>query len=61
MADRFFKKPNGVIVKVIPTHDIDSLKDRFIECDAKGNEIKKEKPKAKPKAKPKKKAKKEDK
>ena len=57
MADRFFKKPNGVIVKVIPTHDINSLKDRFIECDAKGNEIKKEKPKAKPK----KKAKKEDK
>ena len=61
MADRFFKKPNGVIVKVIPTHDINSLKDRFIECDAKGNEIKKEKPKAKPKAKPKKKAKKVDK
>ena len=61
MADQFFKKPNGVIIKVIPTHDIDSLKDRFIECDAKGNEIKKEKPKAKPKAKPKKKAKKEDK
>tara|TARA_R100001594_G_scaffold36158_2_gene65730 strand:+ start:659 stop:844 length:186 start_codon:yes stop_codon:yes gene_type:complete len=57
MADQFFKKPNGVIIKVIPTHDIDSLKDRFIECDAKGNEIKKEKPKAKPK----KKAKKEDK
>ena len=51
MADRFFKKPNGVIIKVIPAHDIDSLKDRFIECDTKGNEIKKEKPKAKPKAK----------
>ena len=47
----FFKKANGIIFKVMPNHDIESLKARFVECDAEGNEIKKEKPKAKPKAK----------
>ena len=41
MADMYFKKPNGVIIKVMPNHDIKSLKDRFIECDVDGNEIKK--------------------
>ena len=46
----FFKKPNGVVFKVMPNHDIESLKARFEECDANGNAIKKEKPKAKPKA-----------
>ena len=49
----FFKKANGMVFKVMPNHDIESLKARFEECDAKGNPIKKEKekPKAKPKAK----------
>lgn len=38
--DRFFKKDNGVIIKVGPQHDLDSLKDRFVECDMNGEEIK---------------------
>tara|TARA_R100001163_G_C5062204_1_gene199197 strand:- start:784 stop:1008 length:225 start_codon:yes stop_codon:yes gene_type:complete len=42
-------------------HNLENCRERFIECDVNGNEIKKEKPKAKPKAKPKKKTKKEDK
>jgi len=34
---RYFKKPNGRIVTYDPqTHDIDSFKDRFIECDKNG-------------------------
>ena len=41
MADRYFKKPNGTVIQVIPTHDIKSLEDRFVECDIDGNEIKK--------------------
>ena len=41
----YFKKTNGTIIKVTPNHDINSLKERFTECDAKGNEIKAEKPK----------------
>tara|TARA_R110002050_G_C8825333_1_gene504748 strand:+ start:225 stop:401 length:177 start_codon:yes stop_codon:yes gene_type:complete len=41
----YFKKANGTIIKVTPNHDINSLKERFTECDAKGNEIKAEKPK----------------
>mgnify|MGYP003154136738 CR=1 FL=1 len=57
MADRFFKKANGSVIKATPNHDIKSLGDRFEECDENGGAIKKEKPKAKPK----KKAKKEDK
>tara|TARA_Y100001963_G_C6750206_1_gene433793 strand:+ start:68 stop:250 length:183 start_codon:yes stop_codon:yes gene_type:complete len=60
MAQRFFKKANGVIFEATSNHDMGSLEDRFMECDANGNEIKKEKPKAKPKKKEKK-AKKEDK
>ena len=43
--EQYFKKANGTIIKVTPNHDINSLKERFTECDAKGNEIKAEKPK----------------
>ena len=46
---KFSKKPNGMVYKVMPNHDLESLKARFEECDANGNAIKKEK--AKPKAK----------
>lgn len=49
--ERFFKKPNGVVIQVIPTHDIKSLEERFVECDKGGKEIKKEKKVAKTKAK----------
>ena len=45
--DRFFKKGNGTIIKVGPQHDLDSLKDRFTECDANGKEVKKVAKKAK--------------
>ena len=55
---QYFKKADGTIIQVNSNHDIDSLKARFTECDADGNEVKKEKPKEKPKAK---KSKKEDK
>ena len=48
---KYFKKANGMVYKVMSNHDIESLKARFEECDAKGNPIKKDKPKAKPKAK----------
>lgn len=41
-----FKKPSGVVFQVKPNHDLNSLKERFVECDVNGNEIKKE---AKPK------------
>ena len=51
----YFKKPNGVIIEANSNHDLDSLKERFTECDANGNEMKAEKPK-----KPSKKAKKKD-
>tara|TARA_R110000824_G_scaffold27316_1_gene92921 strand:- start:245 stop:406 length:162 start_codon:yes stop_codon:yes gene_type:complete len=43
--EQYFKKSNGVIIKVAPNHDLNSLKQRFIECDVDGNELKKEKPK----------------
>ncbi len=43
--EQYFKKADGTIIKVTPNHDINSLKERFTECDAKGNEIKAEKPK----------------
>ena len=39
MADRYFKKPSGVIIKVIPNFDIKSLKDRFVECDKNGKKL----------------------
>ena len=37
---QYFKKPNGAIIEVTPEHDLASLKDRFVECDAGGKEIK---------------------
>ena len=39
--NKFFKKNNGTIIQVGPQHDLDSLKDRFIECDKNGKELKK--------------------
>tara|TARA_R100000664_G_C2759226_1_gene148766 strand:- start:3029 stop:3205 length:177 start_codon:yes stop_codon:yes gene_type:complete len=54
MADRYFKRPNGSIVKTPDNQDVDNLKsweDRFVECDKDGKEIKKEKKPAKKKAK----------
>ena len=47
MAERYFKKPNGIIIEANSNHDLESLKSRFVECDAEGNEIKKETPKPK--------------
>ena len=44
--ERYFKKSNGRIIKATINHDLESLKSRFTECDANGNELKKEKPKA---------------
>ena len=41
MSDRYFKKPNGVIIKFQSNHDINSLLDRFEECDKDGKAIKK--------------------
>ena len=49
MADRYFRKQNGVIFKVQPQHDIQSLESRFTECDANGKELKVEKKVEKPK------------
>ena len=43
MADLYFKKPNGVIIKASANHDLDSLKSRFMQCDTNGDEIKKDK------------------
>ena len=44
---RFFKKGNGTIIEANDNHDIQSLEDRFTECDANGNAIKKIAKKAK--------------
>ena len=44
---KYFKKPNGVVIEATSNHDLKSLMERFVECDEKGNEIKKEKPKPK--------------
>ena len=41
---KYFKKPSGVVIEVNSDHDVNSLKERFAECDANGNAIK-EKPK----------------
>ena len=38
---QYFKKPNGTIIEANANHDIASLKDRFVECDVSGKEIKK--------------------
>ena len=45
--ERFFKKGNGTIIKATDNHDIQSLEDRFTECDANGKEVKKVAKKAK--------------
>ncbi len=50
MADRYFKKANGTIIHAEQHHDINSLEDRFTECDASGKELKKEKPKVEKKS-----------
>ena len=44
---QFFKKPNGVVIEVNKHHDINSLKERFEECDVNGKPIKVEKKAAK--------------
>ena len=44
---KYFKKPNGVVIQVNEHHDINSLKERFEECDANGKAIKVEKKVAK--------------
>ena len=48
---KYFKKPNGVVIEVQPNHDLNSLKDRFEECDVNGKAIKKAPKKAPKKAK----------
>tara|TARA_Y100000004_G_scaffold66789_1_gene74859 strand:+ start:1606 stop:1779 length:174 start_codon:yes stop_codon:yes gene_type:complete len=54
----YFKKLDGEIFAYqVGKMSLEKCRNKFIECDINGNEIKKEKPKAKPK----KKAKKEDK
>ena len=40
---KYFKKPNGLVIEATSDHDMDSLKDRFEECDANGKAIKVEK------------------
>ena len=45
--EKYFKKGNGSIIEAGPQHDLQSLKDRFTECDANGNAIKKVVKKAK--------------
>ena len=48
---KFFKKGNGTIIEANDNHDMQSLKDRFTECDENGKEIKKEVKKVTKKAK----------
>ena len=48
---RFFKKGSGIIFEANANHDMQSLKDRFTECDENGGEIKKEVKKVAKKAK----------
>tara|TARA_R100000995_G_scaffold52368_1_gene25389 strand:- start:2419 stop:2559 length:141 start_codon:yes stop_codon:yes gene_type:complete len=44
----YFKKDSGVVFEYDENrHDLDSLKERFVECDKDGNEVKKEKKKTK--------------
>ena len=48
---KYFKKPNGIVIEVTSNHDLESLKARFVECDANGNKVvKEEKPKGKEKS-----------
>ena len=44
--NRYFRKESGSVFKVGKQHDLNSLKERFTECDNLGkNLVKKEKPK----------------
>ena len=43
---QYFKKPNGVVVAATSSHDLDSLKERFEECDSNGKAVKKAEKKA---------------
>ena len=43
--EKYFRKTNGDIIKVMPNHDLDSLMSRFTECNEDGSELKKEVPK----------------
>lgn len=42
MKDKYFKRPNGDVVKYEPVkkHDLESFKARFVECDEDGKEKK---------------------
>ena len=40
---KYFKKPNGLVIEATPNHDMDSLMERFEECDVNGKPIKAEK------------------
>tara|TARA_R100000781_G_C4051938_1_gene117918 strand:+ start:599 stop:751 length:153 start_codon:yes stop_codon:yes gene_type:complete len=41
MKEKYFKRPNGFIIKYDPqTHDIKSFQDRFKEVNEDGSEIK---------------------
>jgi len=42
MKDKYFKRPNGDVVKYEPVkkHDLESFKARFVECDKDGKEKK---------------------
>ena len=44
---QYFKKPSGVVIEVNKHHDLNSLKERFEECDVNGKSIKSEKEAAK--------------
>ena len=42
----YFKKDSGVVFEYDKNrHDLDSLKERFVECDKEGKAVKKEKKK----------------
>ena len=52
MAYRFFKRPNGDVIKAPENQDADNLKsweDRFEECDKEGKKLVKKSPKTKKK------------
>ena len=40
---KYFKKPNGLVIEATPDHNMDSLMERFEECDVNGKPIKAEK------------------
>ena len=46
---KYFKKTNGTIIEATENHDLQSLRARFMECNADGSELKKEAKKSKPK------------